>query len=445
MAMHQKFDMDPNVWRVLIFRIWNIIAGIISVLAIPFYLPADVQGYYYTFLSIVALQALFDLGLSQTVLQVSSHEFAHTDFTKVENASLDRHIAKLAYLKGTITRWYRWVGSIFVAVVVLAGTTYFSLFGEKGAAHWFGPWVALVVATAANLTLSPRLAMVEGAGWTGSVASLRLVQSIIGHALLVASLAAGAGLWSVAAVPFTTSLFTFAWLRWRDNPYAAIPVYEAGGHDHKPWHVELVGLQWRVALAWLGGYFASQILVPVVFTLQGADEAGKLGLGLQIFGAVQVLGMAWISARAPLFGRLIARGESTELQARFARAALSSSLVSALISASVVMVLNFVGQTDLFLADRIPSMIVATSLAAVAVLGTVIHALAAYMRAHKEEPLVLSSLVIGGMTLCVAILGARISTDWAAIAYACVAAFVNLPWTIAIFRRYSHRNIMDIA
>lgn len=436
-------DVDPNVQMVLLFRLWTIFAGIITVFAIPHYLTEIQQGYYYTFLSIIALQALFDLGLAQTVIQISSHEFAHIEINSTYIGSENQNIAKLAYLKCTVDRWYRWVGVAFVIFTTLSGVVYFVLFSTGSNMQWLGPWIALVVTTGINLVLSPRLAIVEGAGWTGHVALLRLTQSAIGYAFLVASLVAGAGLWSVVAVPFVANLCSLAWLRWRDNPYEAVPAYLHGLYDHSPWRIEILGLQWRVAIAWLGGYFASQVIVPVVFALQGAGEAGKLGLALQIFTAVQALGMSWISARIPLFGQLIARGDRVALRGQFNRAATSAILVSAIFSTIVVIVLYIARHNNFFLSDRIPSELAIVALAGVSVIGTVIYALAAYMRAHKEEPLVFSSLMIGVVMFIAALLCGRIGTDAVVFAYAGVMALINLPWTIAIFRTYRRRGNLE--
>ncbi|KQN72994.1 hypothetical protein ASE91_18285 [Sphingomonas sp. Leaf62] len=445
MIVRRTLDLDRNVLKVLIFRLWTILAGIVTVITIPHFLSGESQGYYYTFLSIVALQALFDLGLSQTVAQISSHEFAYVNLDRLTEIGFTPHVAKLAYVKATVTRWYRWVGGAFIGIVVLVGTGYFVLFGAKIDEQWLGPWIALVVTTGINLILSPRLAIVEGAGWTGAVAGVRLVQSIAGYVLLVTALAAGAGLWSAMMVPFAANLVSWAWLRGRANPYRAIPPYHpAAGHDHTPWRAEILGLQWRVAIAWLGGYFASQVIVPVAFALQGPEPAGRIGLGLQVFGAVQALGMSWISARVPRFGQFIARGDHKALRAQFVRAAASATGVSVAMALAVVVVLAVARSEGMFLAQRIPSVLATVLLAGNAVLGTIIYAMAAYMRAHKEEPLVLSSLAIGSTTLLAAIAGARHGGDALVLAYACVTLFLNLPWTVVIFRRYYRRDIRGL-
>lgn len=430
--------MDSNVLMVLLLRAWNILAGGILIIAIPRFLPAQDQGYYYTFLSIVAIQFLFDLGLSQTITQISSHEFAHVDLENISTKKKEStNISKLRFLVATFRGWYIRISIAFVIVVAIIGAVYFSMLGKADVALWSGPWVALVISTGLNLLLSPRLAFVEGAGLTGQVASLRLFQSVAGHALLVTMLAMGKGLWAITAVPIAANVCTLFWLRFLSNPYrtlASTMPHQVEGHQD--WRREILGLQWRVAVAWLGGYFASQIIVPVVFALQGAEEAGRLGMALQIFTAIQALGMSWISARGPFFGQMISRGNRYDLNRNFRRYALNATLATALLATVTVVALTNMDQLGFALASRIPTIGGLACLAAVATANTLIYAAAAYMRAHKEEPLMISSLAIGALTFVAALVGAREGSYLTIWLYLAVTLLVNLPWTLWLFSTY---------
>lgn len=443
--LRELLGLDRNVVQVLTYRLWTILAGLITVFFVPRYLSLGSQGYYYTFLSLVAIQALFDLGLSQTVVQISSHEFAHLDVRRDRQLS-NPHIAKLAYLKSTIARWYVWVGAAFAASVSVAGAAYFTIFGKAGPGDWLFPWLLLVGATAVNLLIAPRLALVEGAGLTGRIATLRLVQSALGHSLLIVLLMAGAELWSVVAVPLTANVCSIIWLYRAENPYRALPAYRDQPHDTGTWRKEIIGLQWRVAAAWLGGYFAAQSLVPVLFAVDGAEAAGRIGLGLQIFSAIQALGMSWVSARIPVFGSLIARERWPELRAEFTRSAASASVMTALLALGVGTVLILIHQSQWPLAQRIPSSLAIAVLVVTTTLGTVIYSLAAFMRAHKEEPLVGSSLAIGSLIFIGAVLGGAVSGEVAVGVVGAITLMVNLPWTYMLFRRYysrANREIVD--
>ena len=51
--------------------------GVATVLFLPLYLTPDLQGYYFTFASVLSIQIFFELGLNQILVQLVSHEVAH--------------------------------------------------------------------------------------------------------------------------------------------------------------------------------------------------------------------------------------------------------------------------------------------------------------------------------------------------------------------------------
>lgn len=431
--------LDANVIKVLVFRVWTIFAGVITVFFIPQYLDAQAQGFFFTFLSIVAIQALFDLGLSQIITQISSHEYSHV--TGYGIGIEDRHRAKLFYIKSLIRKWYFWATIIFLVLVMGFGIFYFSIFSTSPLDVWVGPWLLLITATAVNLCLTPRFAMVEGAGWTGQVAMVRLVQSVLGYALLIGLLVGGAQLWSVAAVPVTAAVCSFCWLRWADNPYRQVAQTPVDMFDTQSWRQELLGLQWRVALSWVGGYMATQSIVPIVFAMRGAVDAGWIGLGLQIFSAVQTLGMSWISAKIPLFGSLISRQEWRSLRDHFSCALTNAVLVTVVLGAGVTGVLEVIRYYEPSITGRLPSSLVICLLAVTSVANTAVYAVAAYIRAHKVEPLVISSIVIGVLTVLGTAIAGFVSTNAVVVVFFAVTVFVNVPWRYLIYVKYRAHNM----
>jgi hypothetical protein len=61
-------------------QIWRLFSGPALLILIPLYLTAEVQGYWYTFISLAALAVFADMGFSTILLQFSAHEFAHLKF-----------------------------------------------------------------------------------------------------------------------------------------------------------------------------------------------------------------------------------------------------------------------------------------------------------------------------------------------------------------------------
>src|ERR1035438_10727403 len=72
--------VDRPVFFAGMGQAWSLFSGPISILLITRYFSPKIQGYYYTFGSVVAIQAFLELGFSQCIIQFASHEFAHLQF-----------------------------------------------------------------------------------------------------------------------------------------------------------------------------------------------------------------------------------------------------------------------------------------------------------------------------------------------------------------------------
>ncbi len=69
--------LDRAVVFTVLARAWTSGSGLITVVLIARFLSPAEQGYYYTYASLIALQMVFELGFSQVVMQLASHERAH--------------------------------------------------------------------------------------------------------------------------------------------------------------------------------------------------------------------------------------------------------------------------------------------------------------------------------------------------------------------------------
>ena len=58
-------------------RMWGLISGPVTMLLIAARFSKEVQGYYFTFSSLLALQVFLELGLGQVIVQFASHEWSH--------------------------------------------------------------------------------------------------------------------------------------------------------------------------------------------------------------------------------------------------------------------------------------------------------------------------------------------------------------------------------
>ncbi|WP_457836170.1 hypothetical protein, partial [Staphylococcus aureus] len=77
-------------------------------------------------------------------------------------------------------------------------------------------------------------------------------------------------------------------------------------------------------VSWMSGYLIFQLFNPLLFKTHGPIVAGQMGMSLQIIAAMNGAAMAWITTKAPTYGKLVATNQRNELDALFARGLLQS-------------------------------------------------------------------------------------------------------------------------
>jgi hypothetical protein len=199
-------------------------------------------------------------------------------------------------------------------------------------------------------------------------------------------------------------------------------------------------LQWRIALSWVSGYFVFHFITPVVFAHRGPEAAGQIGLALTIFSAFSSLGYSWIAANVSALSCHVARSERRELNDLFDKLIIRSSLVTVVISGCFVLAISQLGFLAPEIVVRLPPIPSLLLLTLSTVGNNVIFALAAYMRAHREEPLTTMSIVTALVTGTGVWLMSYISITATVGVFAVVSIFVGLPWCLVIFFGYRKKN-----
>ncbi|HSI48428.1 MAG TPA: hypothetical protein VLA61_09180 [Ideonella sp.] len=432
---------DPHVLFTLLQRGWTILAGGITLVLIPYQFSPVEQGYYYTFASLIGMQVFFDLGFNSVIVQFVSHEYSHLrrnqDGRLIGEAS---HISRLASLSHLLRRWYRIAAALFFVCICPFGYLFFQSKGELDPQVWLGPWALQLLFTSFNLYFSPFLAVAEGQGEVGAVAQLRLRQSIIGYFIFWALIAVGAGLWVAPVLPAASAIGTAIWLRCRRESLNSFGNDIGADSPRISWYREIFPFQWRIALSWVSGYFIFSFFTPMVFRHQGPIQAGQVGMTLTIFSSLVVLGMSWVSAKVPNFSMLIARGQRSELNRLFRAVLWKSFLFTALSCAAVIMGICILRAYDFAPMKRIASLPVLLCLMAVTMTNILIFSAAAYMRAHKEEPMLMNSVTMGIAVLVAVWFCSQISVIATMASYAALVMLLGLPWTLRMFFRDYYRR-----
>ncbi|WAC74978.1 hypothetical protein OU995_09900 [Roseateles sp. SL47] len=437
--------MDIHIFLTLLSRGWSVLAGGGTALLIPAFLTPAQQGYYYTFASVLAAQIFFELGLNHVLTQLTSHTAAHLRRETHGVLSGDQKwLVGLSSLLRLAARWNATMATLFFAAALAGGGYFFSLKGTLPIMEWLPPWVALIGATALNLAMSARLAICEGLGEVGQIARLRMHQSMVGYAVLWVLLFSHQGLWAAVAVPAASAVMAIVWLSrhatLKQLRGAAYNLLDTDGVHRYTWRRDIFPLQWRIALSWMSGYFIFNFLTPIVFSQQGPVDAGRLGLAHTIFWSILTLGISWVSAKVPAMSAHVARHERKELNALFDRVAKRTVGVTALCVAAFVLIVEIGGQFAPAVLNRIPPLPALLMMASATVANAAIFAMAVYMRAHKEEPLLGQSLVTAVLIAVGAYGMAGHSLTAAVAAYSSVTLLVALPWVTIIYTTYRRRS-----
>ena len=435
--------LDRATAYTVLARACNILGSAGTVLLIMRFMNSVEQGYYYTLLSLVNLQIVFELGFSVVIQQFAAHECAHLivhDDGRLEGDP--RAHARLASILRKTVRWY--VGaSLLMALILTPAGIFFFLRNAHTSDHvaWQSPWAVTVLSCVVLFFLNPLSSFLEGCGQVRQVAGLRLGQAVIGSVAAWAALIAHRGLYAPAAV-IIVYIAVAGWFLWRRRRLMLELLLHRSDFKTVSWRGEVWPFQWKIGVSSLGAYVAVQVFTPALFMFRGPVEAGRMGMSINIAGYLWTVALAWISTKATPFGQMIARGQFEQLDTLFFQtlrqsAALLCSLIAACMAAVLAMQSLYPRFAERILSPGLFGLVLLTSLATFFVQSEAI-----YLRAHKREPFLGQSLAVCGLTILgVYLLVPRWGASGVAIVYLFSTGVVGLALaTVVFFFQRQHRD-----
>jgi len=427
--------VDRAVAYTLASRGWSLLSGIVTLLLVVRYLTPEEQGYYYTFASLLAMQILFELGMSVVVTQFASHEMAHLTWS--ENGTIKGDVnakGRLRSLVLLVTKWYSVVAALLIVVILPLGWLFFSKNQSQSAVNWQIAWTWLVLGSAVNIFIMPMLALLEGCGRVTEIARLRMYQNMLGSSFAWLILMGGGGLLAMPVMITIFALTELIWLWYTKKAFLKALLNEKAENTSIKWKKEIWPFQWRIALSWLSGYFIFQLFTPILFAYHGAVEAGQMGMSISIANTLMGIAIAWMNTKAPGFGSLVAKRDYINLDRVFALTFSRSLAVMVIVGGGLCMINYIIHAESMQFAYRILDPLPFLLLVLATIFAYVTYAQAAYLRAHKEEPFMLISLIsaalIGSLTV---VLGKEYGATGLMAVYATVYAIVGVGWGSMIF------------
>lgn len=385
-------------------QFWRVLSGPITLFLLPIYLSLESQGYWYVFLSLAGLLVFAELGVAGIISIFASHEFSNLQFD--EQKRIVGAFSEIANISSLFLFFLRWVRlSVLIAVPVVFAIGCFVLCsGDKG--FWILlPWGLFLLSAVLTMCNGLFLCFVEGCGEVAEGQQIRMVSSLMGLLLLVASLVSGCGVYSLV-FSWLLSGFFHSFLILKKYRFLIEQIGSQCLLDLNSWWAGFLPLIFRTGMSFVGGYLSFQTMTPVIFKYYGAGLAGKFGLSMALFFAIHSISLVWMTAFMPKLAGCFARREYERVNAFFLRL-LPLVLLTYLVGVGVF----FLIEKNLYVLFDISSRLVDFNfmllLAAAFFFQTLVAILAGYVRAQKKEPFHFVSLVFGVYVLVGSVIVAK--------------------------------------
>ena len=428
-------DLDKAIVFALLLRVWQSVAGVVGLMLIAAFFTAELQGFYYTFSSLLSLQIFVELGLYGVVQTLASREWSrlslNDDGYVIGDPSASSRLASLLHF---VVKWYLVVSLFFAIGVGIAGHSFLST-PDHTAVDWIAPWWSVVALATLQLWLMPIVTILEGCNQVAEINRFRFIQAVAEAITLWSLILGEAELWVAAGVLCTKILSTVIFLAYRYRHFC-ISVWNSRQQSRIDWRREIWPMQWRIGAQASVNYLHFSLFTPLMFYFYGPAVAGQMGMTLQIVIVIQMISIVWVQTKLPRFAILAAQKMYQELDKTWWRAStisFSLNIVGSLLMLLAIVLINhlqfsFSGR----LLEPAPTSLFLLGFCLMQITGYQ----ASYLRAHAKEPFLLLG-VMGGLLNCALVFafGSRFGPTGAAAGFAATIAFFMVPFGTYIWKR----------
>lgn len=431
----QNIEVDRAVAFGILTVIWRMIAFPVTAVLISYRFTPELQGYYYTFNNLLALQVFVELGLGTVIIQFASHEWSKLHLAENGQIAGDKEaLSRLISLAKLALKWYLTGGIMLTLGLGIGGYLFFSQ-SNTGVVDWRAPWFALCVFTGINIYLLPLWSLLEGCNQVAEVYLYRFIHGLCTNMSIWLAILLDAKLWTAvacSAIGLVCAVFFISKYYW---PFFNSLLVSHGNGPKVSWHAEIWPMQWRIALSWLSGYFVFSFFTPVLFQYHGPIIAGQMGMTWAVITVLSSTSSAWLSPKAPHFGMLIVQKKYNELDHLFRRLLAIVIGIAGIGAVAIWSVVYALYRFDHPLSARLLPPLPTSLFLLATVIMVATFPFSTYLRAHKKEPLFLLSVTAGILIgLSTLIFGERYAAIGMAAGYLLVNLFL-LPCVLIIWYR----------
>ena len=429
---------DPAVLVTVSARVVQALGWLLVIPLVATHLTEEEQGFHVTFLSFATMQVLLELGLTTVLVQLVAHEAGLCAFPS--EGGITGPLEARQRLASVVRLGVRLLIGLSLALLLVllpAGWIFFSHQNTTGVA-WHEPWTIFALAVALQAGLTGLVAMVEGSGAILTAAWIRLLVALCGLGTLAIVLLANGRLYAIALMVTIQVLVAIALLgRWGGARLRA--ALSCPDRSLASWRHEVLPFQLPIAISWASGFFIFQIITPLIFSHHGPIEAGRYGLSMQVASGIAAVAMSWITTKQATWGAAVARQDWIMLDQSFSRTWRMAMLVAMCAATGVVVALMMVHHQGWAIGARFSALPVMVLVCLTAVITVPINAQAAYLRAHKRDPFVITSVIMAVLMTSGYLLVISFGTQAVALVGLGVTILVGLGGGSFIFLRCRQR------
>ncbi|WP_324016859.1 lipopolysaccharide biosynthesis protein [Aeromonas hydrophila] len=361
---------------------WKMLGGPLTLIVISKYLNGYELGLYFTFISVAAIQQVFEMGISVALVQ----KYA----SRLEEPHANRVLFKASLL----------LYSILALLFLFFATIYGKFIFSENFQEVKEPWYLYTIVISFSLLLNPLYSWVEGQGEIEKTYRIKLLGSLITYASLWFFVLNDQGIYSLFFSQLCGVFIQFISLKIMKiyNVTRTIASKDSLLHELK----NISQFQFKLSLVWITGYFYWNSYNVIIFKYITPEVAGIFGLSFAIVNAISVLSQMFLLVQRANIARYVSINRMEAAGNIYNKACLASVFIYFLASIVLLSCKHIFSNVEPF--NKILSIQDLGGLLMVGLLMTVIGNMATYCRTSGKEYLFSLSMCMNTLTPIIALL-----------------------------------------
>ena len=367
------------------------LGSLLSIIFLAIVLDEKERGFYFTFLSLVALKIFFELGLGNIITQYVAKEIGKSKNGKININPI------ISFVK----KWFGIISVLLFFFLLFFGDFFF--IDQNELVDWRTPWILTCLGASFFLFISPFLSIVSGLGSLEEVLKIRTISGLFRLITFWLGLLFGFKLYSLG-ISLIVEVLCLVYFYNRRLYITIIPHLSFNDNKKFNYYKDIFPYQWKIAISWISGYFIFQLFTPLVFRYVGPEASGKMGMTLMFINAIGAFPILWINTKIPEYSRLYGESKILKLFNEFYSNLKSSIVVILLLIFVFCSVYYIVSVSEFFiniidLNKYLLPLKPITFLLIALFFNHIISSYAIVLRANMKEPYLYTSVLMGFLVL----------------------------------------------